>query len=443
MSEKALSVQDVSKLYRIGSPGSDKKNASFAERFLYKPVANLKKYRSLYKFSDAEMAGDDQSEDVLWALRDVSFEVGRGEVVGIVGKNGAGKSTLLKLISRITPPSKGRIEVHGRVSCLLEVGTGFHPELTGRENVYMSGTILGMRKREIDAKFEEIVEFSGVGKFIDTPVKRYSSGMSVRLAFAVMAHLEPDLLVVDEVLAVGDAEFQRKCLNQMGEAGNSGRTVMFVSHNMAAVARLCQRGLFMKHGRLEVDSTVDEVVYQYMLEGGSSASERFWEDIEEAPGDDTVRLRSVRVVSDEGKPTGTIDVGHAVGIEITFDVLEPGQLLSPYITMVSDAGLDLFSSSDSNRQFLEVPREVGRYRTVAWVPAEFLAEGAHYIRVVMRAMNRQALVFKEQDVVAFNVIDESNTGFGTAWWEGKPKGVVRPALNWTYEYTEPEMVIEG
>ena len=211
MTNRTLSVDNISKLYRIGVPQVTSENSSNPlVRVLTKPFANFRKYRSLYSFSEAELAGETPRNDILWALRDVSFNMDEGDIVGVVGANGAGKSTLLKVISRITPPTKGRLTVRGRVSCLLEVGTGFHGELTGRENIYMSGTILGMRKREVDAKFDDIVEFSGIGKFVDTPVKRYSSGMSVRLAFAVMAHLEPDLLIVDEVLAVGDVEFQRE-----------------------------------------------------------------------------------------------------------------------------------------------------------------------------------------------------------------------------------------
>mgnify|MGYP000075415186 FL=1 len=444
MANLTLSVDNISKLYRIGVPTVTSENRSNPlVRALTKPFANFRKYRSLYSFSDAELAGENPHKDILWALREVSFDMNEGDIVGVIGANGAGKSTLLKVISRITPPTKGRLTVRGRVSCLLEVGTGFHGELTGRENIYMSGTILGMRKLEVDAKFDDIVDFSGIGKFVDTPVKRYSSGMSVRLAFAVMAHLEPDLLIVDEVLAVGDVEFQRKCLNQMSEAGDRGRTVMFVSHNMSAVARLCKRGFFMRGGELVQDAPIADVVYSYMTAGGQSSAERVWEDMNEAPGDDSVRLHAVKVVGENSMPTGTVDIGHAMGIQITFDVLEPGHQLSPYITMVSDAGIDLFSSADSNRQFESEPREIGRYTTVCWVPAEFLAEGTHYVRVVMRAMNRQLLVFRESDVVAFNVIDEKNSGFGTTWWEGKPKGVVRPNLDWTYEYTPPAMIIKG
>ena len=240
MTKKAITVDNLSKVYRIGLEGAT--NDSFGRAmidFVRRPFSNYKKYRSLYRFSDEELSNSYAGEDILWALNDVSFNVDQGEVVGIVGVNGAGKSTLLKVLSNITPPTMGTIKIRGRVSSLLEVGTGFHPELTGRENVYLNSTILGMRKKEVDDKFDEIVDFSGVEKFLDTPVKRYSMGMRVRLAFAVAAHLEPEILIIDEVLAVGDAEFQKKCLSKMEDVGKEGRTVLFVSHNMAAVTRLC------------------------------------------------------------------------------------------------------------------------------------------------------------------------------------------------------------
>jgi len=242
MTDSALSVEGVSKIYRIGLQEQtyDSIGREFVE-FVKSPIRNYRKYRSLYRFSDDVLSGNYTGDDILWALRDVSFQVKQGEVVGIIGVNGAGKSTLLKVISRITPPTKGQITIRGRVSSLLEVGTGFHPELTGRENVYLNGTILGMRKHEVERKFDEIVDFSGVEKFLDTPVKRYSIGIRVRLGLAVPAHLEPEILIIDEVLAVGDAEFQKKCLNKMEDVGNEGRTVLFVSHNMAAITRLCPR----------------------------------------------------------------------------------------------------------------------------------------------------------------------------------------------------------
>ncbi|MFQ5866208.1 MAG: ABC transporter ATP-binding protein, partial [bacterium] len=233
----AIKVQNISKRYRIGL--KEEMRDSFAVAvldFIKSPLKNYRKYRSLYEFEDINYSAENNvTENVIWALRDISFEVPKGEVLGIIGRNGAGKSTLLKILCKVTDPTSGVAEIRGRVSSLLEVGTGFHQELTGRENIYLNGTILGMTKKEVGRKFDEIVDFSGVEKFIDTPVKRYSSGMRVRLAFSVAAHLEPEILLIDEVLAVGDAEFQKKCLNKMEHVGQEGRTVLFVSHNVTAI----------------------------------------------------------------------------------------------------------------------------------------------------------------------------------------------------------------
>jgi len=258
MSDTVITVENLSKRYRIGL--KEQRNETLAGALLdalRAPVQNFRRLRSLTHF------GDNEEEDVIWALRDVSFEVKRGEVVGIIGRNGAGKSTLLKILAGITEPTSGRAVIRGRVGSLLEVGTGMHPELTGRENIYLSGTILGMTKGEIDRKFDEIVEFAEIGKFIDTPIKRYSSGMKVRLGFAIAAHLEPEILLVDEVLAVGDAAFQKKCLGKMGEVAGEGRTVLFVSHNIGAVAKLCRRGLVIDKGRLLLVGPVDQALRSY------------------------------------------------------------------------------------------------------------------------------------------------------------------------------------
>lgn len=267
MPRPAITVERLSKAYRIGLredvPDSF---VGAATAWLRAPMRNLERLRRLNTFE-----GHGHDADTLWALEDVSFDVAEGDVVGVIGRNGAGKSTLLKILSRITEPTSGEARLHGRVSSLLEVGTGFHPELSGRDNVYMNGTILGMRKREIDRKFDEIVAFSGVERFLDTPVKRYSSGMTVRLAFAVAAHLEPEILIVDEVLAVGDAEFQRKCLGKMHDVARGGRTVLFVSHNMAAVQALCDRGILLEAGRLALAGSTDDVVRAYLAGRHGSA----------------------------------------------------------------------------------------------------------------------------------------------------------------------------
>jgi lipopolysaccharide transport system ATP-binding protein len=441
---KALKVDNVSKLYRLGSSRDlDVVDSNPVIRLLKRPVNNLRKYRSLYRFTEEELNSTEPRKDILWALRDVSFDADPGEVIGLVGANGAGKSTLLKLVSRITPPTKGSCTIRGRLSCLIEVGTGFHPELTGRENIYMSSTILGMRKREVDAKFEEIVEFSGVGKFIDTPVKRYSSGMTVRLAFAVMAHLEPEILVIDEVLAVGDAEFQRKCLNKMGSIGKEGRTVLFVSHNMAAVTRLCDRALLLKGGSIVQDGSAAEIVHSHVTDGGQESSWREWPDLAEAPGDDSVRLRSVGIVSEAGTRASQILAREPIGLQMTFDVLEEGQVLNPYFTVVSETGIDLFSTMDADQRYEVESRKPGRYVVTAWVPPGLFSEGTHYIRAVMRSVSRQYRPFTERDVLSFNVLDPDGIALGAGWWEGRPGGVIRPRLNWTTEYVQQDMILEG
>jgi lipopolysaccharide transport system ATP-binding protein len=262
MSDNVVVVDKLSKLYRIGL--KEQRHETMAGAlfdYIKKPIQNLRQVRNLTRFAEN---GND-SQDIIWALRDVSFSVKQGEVVGVIGRNGAGKSTLLKILSRITDPTFGKVVLKGRVSSLLEVGTGFHRELTGRENIYLNGSILGMKKHEIDRKFDEIIDFSGVEKFIDTPVKRYSSGMQVRLAFSVAAHLEPEILLIDEVLAVGDAEFQKKCLGKMEQVAVQGRTVLFVSHNLVAIANLCNRGIFLNEGKkITESSNIDEVIQRYI-----------------------------------------------------------------------------------------------------------------------------------------------------------------------------------
>ncbi len=263
MTHSAITVNEISKAYRIGlNERAPDTFAGTVASWVRAPVRNHRRLRRLDTLARSNHSLE-SDEDIIWALHRVSFKVEEGEVIGIIGRNGAGKSTLLKILSRITQPSSGRAVIRGRVSSLLEVGTGFHPELTGRENIYMNGTILGMRKREIDSKFDEIVGFSGVERFLDTPIKRYSSGMSVRLAFSVAAHLEPEILIIDEVLAVGDAEFQRKCLGKMHDVAVMGRTVLFVSHNMGAVEALCTRAIQIEHGTIAAVGGVQDVIRRY------------------------------------------------------------------------------------------------------------------------------------------------------------------------------------
>ena len=311
-----ITVERLSKAYRLGHWEKHDTFLGSALSLLKSPVTNLRKLRQLNTFNmDAE---DDP--DILWALKDVSFEVRRGEVLGIIGRNGAGKSTLLKILSHIAEPTRGRVTIKGRVSALLEVGTGFHPELTGRENIYLNGTILGMRKAEIDRKFDEIVDFSGVERFIDTPVKRYSSGMQVRLAFAVAAHLEPEILIVDEVLAVGDAEFQKKCLGKMQDvAAGQGRTVLFVSHNMAAVSQLCGNTLLLESGRITAAGETAGIVARYLGLGGDTGPAR----VEfEADSGKASQYRSLAFFDQNGDCKNTFSCDEPVRMALTHEVKE-------------------------------------------------------------------------------------------------------------------------
>ena len=402
--------------------------------FVKSPIKNYRRYRSLYQFSEDELSDKYSGADILWALKDVSFRVQQGEVVGIIGVNGAGKSTLLKVISRITPPTTGKIIIRGRVSSLLEVGTGFHPELTGRENVYLNGTILGMRKQEVDSKFDEIVTFAGVEKFLDTPVKRYSMGMRVRLAFAVAAHLEPEILIIDEVLAVGDAEFQKKCLNKMEDVGKEGRTVLFVSHNMAAVTRLCQRAILLSSGNIIGDGEVNAIVSSYLTSGLGTMAAREWPELGDAPGDDSVRLRSLRVIDSHGAVSEGVDIRNPVGLEMEYDVLGGGSILMPYFRLTNEEGIIIFSTIDQETCSHSEPRAPGRYVSTAWIPGNLLSEGMIYVLAAMRTMYRKYRPFLVADAVAFNVIDSMEGGSSRGEWVGRLTGAVRPKLDWTTEY---------
>ena len=325
MSEPAIQVENLSKAYQIGLKEEIPDTfTSMLSSWAKSPVANWKRLKKLNTFQ--KNGSDEEPDDIIWALKDVSFDVQEGEVVGIIGRNGAGKSTLLKILSRITEPTSGRAVIRGRVSSLLEVGTGFHPELTGRENVYMNGTILGMRKKEIDRKFDEIVEFSGVEKFLDTPIKRYSSGMKVRLAFSVAAHLEPEILIIDEVLAVGDMQFQRQCLGKMKDVAHSGRTVLFVSHNIAAIKMLCSSAILIHHGRAVVNGTTQEAVSKYSEQSSSTSCSLG--NRTDRTGNGTVRLLDISFGSNNDPETGQWVTGEDVLLRVAFQIIDPQSITS-------------------------------------------------------------------------------------------------------------------
>jgi lipopolysaccharide transport system ATP-binding protein len=433
MTDAAVRVDNLGKRYQIGA------NRQAGQLMLREAISNLGRApfvrlaaatRRLWARLASHHVSSSLDQNHIWALRHVSFEVARGQIVGIVGPNGAGKSTLLKILSRITDPTEGRAELHGRVGSLLEVGTGFHPELTGRENAYLSGALLGMRKAEIDQKLDEILAFAEIERFADTAVKHYSSGMYVRLAFAVAAYLEPEILIVDEVLAVGDVNFQRKCLNKMDDVRQHGRTILFVSHNMAAVTRLCQRAILIADGVVQKDGSAAEVAGAYLLSSLRTTAERTWPSGETAPGDGVVRLRSVRVRDEEGKTIGNIDIRRRLGLEIVYEVLEPGHVLSCHMSLSNESGVCLFGTSDLGPKWRD-PRPVGRFTSTAWIPGNFLAEGAVIVSAAASSFKPFRAHFLVRDAIAFHVTDplEGNSARGD--WDGDLPGLVRPLLPWT------------
>jgi lipopolysaccharide transport system ATP-binding protein len=370
--------------------------------------------------------------ETFWALRGVTFDVARGEAVAIIGPNGAGKSTLLKVLSRITDPTEGEATIYGRVGSLLEVGTGFHPELTGRENVFLNGAILGMPSREIARKFDEIVAFAEVERFLDTPVKHYSSGMYTRLAFSVAAHLDPDILIVDEVLAVGDAQFQKKCLGKMSDVASGGRTVLFVSHNMQAVRSLCRRALHLRGGAVVADGPVDTVVDAYVAEVESTSAaerDRRWDDPATAPGNDAVRLARAAVVAQDGGPAPVIGLETPFALE--FEYWVPASAPAAHVCIVVSTldGAVAFETMTMDGAGPDASGTARRLRSRVRIPGRLLNDGAYRVRLIF--FDRQGRhLYDHRDVLGFSVLelDEREVPFFGKW-----TGVVRPALDWTTE----------
>jgi lipopolysaccharide transport system ATP-binding protein len=419
----AIDAQGVSKKYRIGEM-----QAAYGT------------LRESLSHAGKRMIGREHHtarKQEIWALKDISFQVPEGQVLGVIGRNGAGKSTLLKVLTRITTPTSGRVEIRGRVGSLLEVGTGFHAELTGRENIYLNGAILGMKRREIDQRFDAMVEFSGVEKFIDTPVKRYSSGMYVRLAFSVAAHLEPEIMLVDEVLSVGDAEFQRRCLGRMEELGSAGRTVLFVSHQLSAIAQLCDRALQINGGKIVQDGPPADVIAQYLHQTHSAGVERTWPSEEAAPGNDLAKIMSVRVLPHEGMPPGIMDVRHPIGIEIVFRVLKWGKPVFPKIKVLDRESTIAFNAMDIDERW-RANSPPGEYVATAWIPGNLLNEGAVSAEVAICSIDfpkleHHAAVY---EAVSFEVLDAGEGDTARGVFGGQWRGVVRPLLEWTVEGPE-------
>lgn len=366
----------------------------------------------------------------LWAVKDVDLEIKHGEVLGLIGRNGSGKSTLLKMLSRITRPTEGCAEIRGRVGTLLEVGAGFHPELTGRENVYLNGAILGMSRAEIDRKFEEIVEFSECGRLLDTAMKHYSSGMYVRLAFAVAAHLETEILLVDEVLAVGDAAFQKKCLGKIGDVASQGRTVLFVSHNMLAVDSLCTRAVCMHEGRIVLDGPPGQVTSRYLQKWLPALTEVVYDSPESAPGDERVRLRSARVRAEDSAAQNRITVRTPFVVELEYWKLVANAELGLVAEVFNEHGINVFTTA----RWTEPTGPAGRLRAWFRVPGDLMNNGTYRINVTMTLGSADDFLYWE-DLVAFEVHDipsELRGSYHDFW-----PGAVRPHLQWTTELIEP------
>lgn len=425
MSAPAILIENLSKRYIIGHQRTKDDGIRHAlEAAMRAPLKWLRSNREKKR----------ELHEEFWALKDISLEVKQGEVIGIVGRNGAGKSTLLKILSRITEPTSGKITINGRVASLLEVGTGFHPELTGRENIFLNGAILGMSRLEIRSKFDEIVAFSEVERFLDTPVKRYSSGMYVRLAFAVAAHLEPEVLIVDEVLAVGDAQFQKKCMGKMNSISKQdGRTVLFVSHNMGAISNICTTGVLLDRGRRLFSGTSAQTVDAYLSAGHAATGEKTW-PVHECPGSSRVRIRSVRVVS-EGEIKSAVSIDRPITFEVDFETLVPGIDWSVSLHVIHPSAGDVLSTANfpsatlgpdewSNRTY-----PLGRFRSRCTLPSNFLNEGIFLINVAIMKSVAETEVFV-REILQFTAQD---TGGMRKEYTGQWIGIVRPRLAWKTE----------
>ncbi|GHA56636.1 ABC transporter ATP-binding protein [Pontibacter akesuensis] len=414
MGEEVIRVEELSKLYRLGTIGTGSLRQDL-QRWWSTSV--LKKENPFFKLESEEAIA--ANKQFLWALKDINFSVNKGEALGIIGSNGSGKSTLLKIISRIVKPTSGTVHGNGKVSSLLEVGTGFHQELTGRENIYISGYILGMRRDEIKAKFDEIVAFSGIEKFIDTPVKRYSSGMYVRLAFAVAAHLEPDILIVDEVLAVGDADFQKKCLGKMREVSQAdGRTILFVSHSMQAINNLCDRAIWLQRGKLMENGDVATVVNKYIAGVQKYRLKQSWESPAQAPGNEKVRFKSVELVPHLENPGDILDIRVPLTVKFQLWNMSDDVLLSTSLVLFSYTGECIFDLPSAAKLF-----DKGLIEGEVTIPGNFLNDGSYFITLVASRDNSIPL-FEFEECLAFDLEDYR----GDIKWFGKWWGAVRPQL---------------
>lgn len=420
MSEIAIQAEGVGKCYLVGHHDAERERYTALRDVMARGARNLARTTRDMLRGRPVVQGDSVEE--FWALRDISFEIRQGDRVGIIGRNGAGKSTLLKVLSRITEPTRGQIKIRGRVASLLEVGTGFHPELSGRENVFLNGAILGMTRREIQRKFDEIVEFAEVEKFLDTPVKRYSSGMYVRLAFSVAAHLEPEILIVDEVLAVGDAQFQKKCLGKMEDVGKDGRTVIFVSHNMAAIRQLCSTAILLRGGQLLSQCDSESAVARYMEQGVERAGHKLW-----AQGLGTeLKLLSVTLVDSSGEVKSNFTSHGDIHIVMRYRVESAVEGAQVAFVLSTVDGVAVLTSQDGDAPGASARKEPGEYSARATLPRDFLNEGDYFLSFACH-VPMVRILYHEDNVLCFSVKNIDGVG---GFVDDKRRGVTRPRLDW-------------
>lgn len=429
MSQSVIRAQSLSKSYQLSHGRSDYVTTpTFREAVRGALLAPI-------QWLTGQGAASAPTTETFWALQDITFDIQAGESVAFVGRNGAGKSTLLKLLSRIIRPTHGRADVYGRMGVLLEVGTGFHPELSGRENIYMNAAILGLKRAEINRRFDEIVSFAEIERFLDTPIKHYSSGMVLRLGFAVAAHLEPEILVVDEILAVGDLAFQKKCLGKMSDATHQGRTVLFVSHNLNAVVQLCSRAIWLDSGQVRLDDEVGKVIEAYTLQNSTQLMQHRWTYPGDAPGDDRVRLLGGQIIQ-EGRVATIVDINKPCHIDIDFHALQPLKHLAPMISIYGAGGICLFTTADWQPNDLET----GIHRATVHIPPQTLAEGSFSVRLMFLFVESMSVCVDQKDALLFDTIDKPHSdavrGPFTRHWPG----TVRLALDWELKRPPPSAV---
>lgn len=416
-----IEVQQVSKCYPLAREKA--REETLINQLLSSSGAAMKKLLSA------------REEPALhWALKDVSFTVNEGEAVSIIGHNGAGKSTMLKILSRITAPSEGQVRIRGRVASLLEVGTGFHPDLTGRENIYLNAAILGLKRAEIQKRFDDIVDFSDVAEFIDLPIRNYSSGMKVRLGFSVAAHIDPEVLIIDEVLAVGDNRFQQRCLNRVEQLAASGRTILYVSHQLPSVLRLSKRCILLDHGRIAADGPTADTIRHYEETFGGFRSQQAWDDLATAPGDLVARLRFVELTSDGQPVIGPVSVTQGIEITIRYDVLESGHDIMPSLHFYDFSGIPVLSGVDLQPEWHGKPRSAGTYQTVVTLPANLFNDGNFRFLVALTTLSTaKAHAGSHNEMLSFTTYDAIEGHSTRGLYRGEVKGFVRPPLDWKTE----------